>query len=267
MGIGFSQEQVERLRTPWDWRDLSGESPLITRKKIERAQQLGVVAVVFTKEQVDFRILELAALEHETANGNVDNTVYASLLKGATSFTTPFFSGIASLSPQMNPVVDYLQSSRYGKSQSGGASVRIVRPLDPRTDIKGKIFKKVDDVIDEGITADQTAAIALDGKRCFELGEGVTGPAKEVGIIALGDKQISQMHNIHPNMITIGMYLPNVWGGGRGLDGPKEAMRWAPEFVITAVQHQKYRDNMAEVLDILGERAVMKMKDITWISD
>lgn len=264
--VDISSQDIERLRTPWDWKDLSSESPVITRHKIERAKELGVVAVVFTASQVAERAKELALLEYALRNGDLNKSVYGVILKGGVQFASLLFREMASLSPVMNPVVDYVDVSRYGSSQQGGG-IEVKRKLGPKTDINRVRFTKIEDTIDEGITMERTGEVALDPERCFMLGDGVTGPASEIGVIALTDKRISEMKGFKPESVTRGLWIPNAWGGGNGLDGPNEALRWIPETVITPVQHEKYRDAFPEILDILGERAVMGMDDITWIAD
>ena len=265
--LALSDSQIERLREPIDWQDLDHESPLVTAEKIQRAHQLGVVGVLFTANQVQTRIKELAVLEHTHRNGAVDQTVYAAVMKGGVPFAARFFTEIACLSPNMNPVVDYIQATRYGTGQEGRSELSIVRPLDPKTNFSNKRLVMLDDTIDEGITLELLGKDAQDPERCLELGSGVSGPASELGIITLTDKRIADMPTYPHESIVQGFWIPNVWAGGNGLDGPNEAMRWIPEFVVTRVQHEKYRDTMPRVLDILGERAIFGMNDIHWVSD
>ena len=92
-------------------------------------------------------------------------------------------------------------------------------------------------------------------------------PCQRKGIITLTDKGIADLDDHYKSQDVLrGFWVPKVWIGGNGLDGADEAMRWAPELVVTAVQHEKYRDAMPEVLDQLGPRAIMGMDDIVWIS-
>ncbi len=261
----YTKSDLEKLAIPSEWSDLAQESPLITRAKIERAKQLKVVAVVFTGEQVASRIKELATLEHARENGGLDDTTYAVLLRGGNQFAVPFFSHVATLSPNMNPTVDYLHASRYGKSQKG-QGLRIHRPFGPDTDIADKKLTLIEDTIDEGITINRVSMHAQDPAIVHRLGKSVTGPAASVSVISLTDKRIATLTEFDDSQVTRGFYIPNVWAGGMGLDGANEANRWIPEIVITSVQHEKYRDQMPEILDTLGDRAVMGMKDITWIS-
>jgi len=261
----LSSEDIEKLREPLDWRDLSNESPLVTQEKIKRAKELGVAAVIFTADQVTSRIKELALLEHSLRNGKMNDTVYAVILKGGVQFATPLFRNIASLSPNVNPVVDYIQASRYGNSQQGDR-LQIIRKLDPKTEINGKRTILIDDTVDEGITMELTAVASRSEVDCRLLGEGITGPAGSVGLIALTDKRIANLDGFNSGSAIRGLWIPNAWGGGNGLDGPNEAMRWVPETVLTAVQHEKYRETLPEILDTLGERAVMTMDDFIWVS-
>lgn len=265
--LELSPAQIERLRAPIEWNDLAGESPLVTVEKVSRARALGVVGVLFTASQTRTRIQELAALEHATQNGAVDQTVYAVVMKGGVPFAASLFEEIACLSPTMNPVVDYIQATRYGSSQNGDEKLAIVRQLDPRTDIKDKRLVKIDDTIDEGVTMRLLGQASIDPVKCHDLGVGVSGPATDLGIITLTDKRIADMSRYPDDSILRGFWIPNVWAGGRGLDGKYEAMRWIPELVVTRVQHEKYREFMPEVLETLGERAVLGMDDITWVSD
>ena len=119
---------MERLKRPVDWSNLLDETALETRIKVSRAHELGVVAVVFTERAVDNRIKELALLEHARRNGDIDNTVYGVMLRGGNQFAVPLFRGMAMHSPAMNPRVDYMHLSRYGKMQVGGG-LKIYRPL------------------------------------------------------------------------------------------------------------------------------------------
>ena len=260
----FTSDEIERLARPVDWTDLSHESPIITRYKIERAKQLNVIAVLFTGDQVMQRIRELATLEHARANGEIDQSVYAVLLRGGNQFAVPFFSHMATLSPNMNPSVDYLHASRYGKSQNGKA-LRIYRPFGPDIDIAGRRLTLIEDTIDEGITIDRVSMMARDPERVKRLGKSITGSAREVSVISLTDKRIAHLTQFEQTQVTRGFYIPNAWAGGMGLDGPNEANRWIPELVLTAAQADKYYDDMPEILETLGERAIMGMNDIAWL--
>ena len=263
----LSPEQLLNRRTPIDWRDAVKESPVQTNTKIRKANELahqGVAAVLFTAQEVNHRVQELAIIEHVLRNGSMDETVYAAILKGGVQFTVPFIREIALLSPRMNPKVDYIQATRYGKSQQGG-EVQLVRKLDPKTDISGKLLMLTDDVTDEGLTLEGIRKIALNPDLCNQLGIGVTGPAIDVGAVVLGDKQIAEYAGFNPDLLLQGFWLPNAWAGGMGLDGPDEAMRWLPELVLTTTQDEKYRDSLPEILDILGERAIIGFKDFKWV--
>jgi hypoxanthine-guanine phosphoribosyltransferase len=260
----YTPAELERLARPVDWSDLSQESPLVTHRKIERAKQLNVIAVLFTGGQVMQRIQELATLEHARANGEIDHSVYAVLLRGGNQFAVPFFSHMATLSPNMNPSVDYLHASRYGKNQNGKA-LRIYRPFGPDTDLAEKRLTLIEDTIDEGITIDRVSMMARDPERVKRLGKKITGTARDVSVISLTDKRIAHLTQFEPDQVTRGFYIPNAWAGGMGLDGPKEANRWIPELVLTAAQDEKYREAMPEILEILGERAIMGMNDIIWL--
>ncbi len=265
----YTQKGIERLRSPIDWRALDTESHVITNLKVRKANELkdkGVAAVLFSAEAVADRIESLAALEHYFRNGDVDHTVYASILKGGVQFTVPFMGHMARFEPGMDPKVDYLQATRYGLSQEGGA-LEIVRKLDPKTDIQGKTLIFTDDVTDEGITLEELARISTDPNECTSLGDGVTGPASRTGAIVLGDKQLADYSGFDSDLLMQGFWLPNAWAGGMGLDGPNEAMRWLPEIVLTSTQHEKYREELPEILDILGERAVIGFNEFNWISD
>lgn len=265
--LELSQSQIEDLRRPRNWDDLERESVLVTHEKIRRAQELGVVAVLYTGDQVNARIRELAILEHALRNGDVDRTVYATIMRGGVPFSAKLLTEIACLSPSMNPIADYIEASRFGDKQVGEDKLEIIRTFNPKTDINGKRLVKIDDTIDEGVTMQLLGRAATDPDECRQLGPGITGPAAELGIITLTDKGIARIDGYDPNSILRGLWIPNVWAGGNGLDGPNEAMRWIPEIVVTRVQHEKYRETLPEVLDALGERAMLGMKDIKWTSE
>lgn len=260
-------DHLETLRTPWDWRDLATEPPEVTELKVRRANELGAVAVIYTADQTAQRLLELAMLERAWITSSEIPHQYGVILNGGVPVAGPLFLDIAALADPVHPDVAYFKATRYGHSQVGGSNIEIDQPFGKSTDIGGKRFKIVDDTIDEGLTLEGAAAMALDPARAKKLGRGITEPAAEVHVLALADKGFAQLDSIDPAHITRGMYVPDVWMGGRGLDGPGETFRWGNELVITSIQHVKYRDTMAKVLYVLGDRAVRTMDEITWIDD
>lgn len=270
MNVGaLPAERIERLKAPVDWRALQDEPRVTKEEKIRRARELraqGVAAVLFTSDEVRQRISDLASLEHYYRNGEINDTVYACILKGGVQFTTPFVTEMSQQESTMNPVVDYIQATRYGLSQKGGR-LDIVRKLDPKTDIANKTVIFTDDVTDEGITLEELSRMSKDSSLCMQLGEGVTGPARRSGAIVLGDKQLANYDGLDGDLLLQGFWLPDAWAGGMGLDGPNEAMRWLPEIVLTTTQHEKYRETLPYVLSILGDRAIIGFDDFTWTSN
>lgn len=266
MSAGTStKEMLNHYRAPLHWAALQDEDPSVTELKIKRARELGVVAVLFTADQVTQRVTDLARIEQDRRGVANLETIYLSVMNGGVPLSTALMRELASSQSSVHPVVDYIEASRYSESQTPKDKPDIIRRLRPKTDINGKRVVFIDDVIEGSITLGWLGATARDSATAHQLGAGVTGPAATTSLIALVDKEIARPEGFDEDSISVGMIGPAVWLGGGGMDAGQEKFRWTPEIIITPVQEKKFKPAMAEVLNILGERAVLGLDDIHWI--
>lgn len=261
----ISEEIMDQLHSPLHWADVKFEDPAVTELKIRRAKELGVVAVLFTDEQVMGRVSDLAKIEQNRVGTETLETIYVSVMSGGIPLSAALMRELASRKTPIHPVADYIDASRYKDSQTPKNKPDIIRHLRPETDLNGKRVVLIDDVIEGSVTLGWLGATARDPATAHLLGKGVTGPAATTGLITLVDKQIALPEGFDAKSVSVGLVGPKVWLGGGGMDDGQETYRWTPEIIITPVQEKKFQLAMEEVLSILGERAVMGMDDITWI--
>lgn len=251
--------QIDIYRTPDDWRDIGNETQTIINSKIRRAKELGVVAVLFNAGQVRDRVEALAMLESQVIDPAKRN-VYVALQGGAVPFVGQFFPQLRIQAPDHHPFVKYMEVSRYKDKQTGSATLEIIKDLDPEDIAIADSFTIVDEVGDLGDTVE---AVRL---HLATRHQEITG-RDDVGmrLILLSDKNIATYPGFDHDNVHRGLIVPEPWIAGMGMDGSDEWHRWDPEISLSRVQKEEYRKQMPAILDILGDRAVLGMDDITWI--
>ena len=103
------------------------------------------VAVVFSAEEIAFRLEELAG---EIATRRINNLLVVPVLKGSFVFAADLIRALnrAGIAPE----VDFLTLSSYKKSRTSSGQVAILRDLDLDVDKRNVLI--VDDVLDSGRT-------------------------------------------------------------------------------------------------------------------
>jgi hypoxanthine phosphoribosyltransferase len=169
--------------------------------------------ILFTEEEVDVRINEMAAEITERYNGST--ALFVSLLNGAQPFTAKLMSAIWRHDPYFHPNVQSMIVSRYGPNREPGET-RIVTDLPPGyRDLTGRHVILLDDLVDGGGTL-EFAANHL-------LGYG----AEKVDKVVLVKKQ---KQSIGTEVTMFGFETPDTWLTGMGMDDERiasEGNRWA----------------------------------------
>lgn len=265
--VGFEAFELEQLRVPRDWRDLVGEAPEVTQEKIRLAHQLGLAAMLFTPGEVKERTHEMAQVEHanilaRTVPGQLDKSnLYIGILNGAAPFGGKLFDTIGGLEPFVHSNVGYARKSRYEEGLFGSKADKEVRDLiDDKTlaVIKHAIY--FDEVREEGITIEQVHDHTQN--RWQRLTGGLILPKS---CIVLCDKDMADgVTTFAPENTLIGFKVPVPWASCTGMDS-NGAFRWAPGLALSNVQLESNRDLLPEILDTLGERAVIDIDGFTFI--
>lgn len=102
----------------------------------------GNLAVLFTQDEIEKRVSELARLID--ASYGCEPLVAVCVLKGAFMF----FSDLTRRLSNPNLELDFVRLSSYGKSQN--SSGRVIFNKDTEVDIKGKHALIVEDIVDSG---------------------------------------------------------------------------------------------------------------------
>lgn len=170
--------------------------------------------ILFTEEQVDARIIDMAA--DILASYDLDQTLFVNLPNGAWPFTAKLMSAIQAQDPSAHPNVQSMIVSRYGGSREAG-ELKLVTDLPPSyRDLNGYTVVLLDDLVDEGDT--------LEYARQHLLSYG----AEQVDPIVLVKKLKDNAAD--DKGIKYGFEAPDHWLTGMGMDDPrlgKEANRWA----------------------------------------
>jgi hypoxanthine phosphoribosyltransferase len=171
--------------------------------------------ILYTEEQVDVRIAEMAATVVERYKDT--SVLFVSLLNGAQPFTAKLMFAIQQHSPDFHPNVQSMIISRYGPNREPGM-LRLVTDLPPDfRELDGRPVALIDDLIDGGET--------LGYARQHLLGYGALAVDFIVLAKKLKDPPIADEGNL-----LYGFEAPDVWLTGMGMDDVRiapEANRWA----------------------------------------
>ncbi|MGG5172489.1 hypoxanthine phosphoribosyltransferase [Pseudarthrobacter sp. J1738] len=151
--------------------------------------------VLYTKEQIQAKIAELAAAIDEDYKGR--DILLVGVLKGAVMVMADLARAIHS-----HVTMDWMAVSSYGSGTQSSGVVRILKDLE--TDLMGKHVLIVEDIIDSGLTLSWLKA-NLESR----------GPAS-VEICALLRKP--EAAKVEIDVKYVGMEIPNEFVVGYGLD-------------------------------------------------
>lgn len=161
--------------------------------------------ILFTQEQIEKRIKELAEWVNNTYQNSKD-LILVALLKGSIPFLAQLMKSI-----KVEHALDFIVASSYsGKTNSTG-NIKII--MDLASDIENKDILIIEDIIDSGITLEKVRDNLLSRK------------PKSLKIMTLLDKPIRRRANIKPDIF--GFEVPDEFLAGFGLD-VKEKMRNVP---------------------------------------
>lgn len=155
--------------------------------------------VLFTSEQIQTRIKELAKqIENDFANINKP-PVFVGVLKGC----LPFYSDLVT-NINLDLVVDYIEASSWNGGTQSTGNVIIKRKLD--FDIVNRDIVIVEDIIDSGITLVEIVKYIK------------TLNPKSIKIVTLLDKPSGRKENLDLVVDYNGFIVPDAFLIGYGLD-------------------------------------------------
>jgi hypoxanthine phosphoribosyltransferase len=176
--------------------------------------------IIATPEEVDRRIEEMA--EEISRRYKAAKPLFICLLRGSAPFTSKLLFALTRTSPNFHPELDYMTVKTYG-SRLQSRPPELVMDLAPDTEVKGRTVIILDDVLDEGQTAEFTT------NHLKSLG------AAHVDLIVLVQKR--KTRSVYQEASLFGFEAPDEWVIGMGMDDPrisKEAYRWTDYIGITS---------------------------------
>ncbi|WP_406617548.1 hypoxanthine phosphoribosyltransferase [Mycoplasmopsis adleri] len=172
--------------------------------------------VIFTKEQLESRIKELAAWVNETYKDS-KNLILVGLLKGSVPFLSQLIKDVT-----VDHKLDFMIASSYAGAHQSSGNVKII--MDLAEEIKDCDVLIVEDIIDSGITLSRIKNMLLLRK------------PKSFKILTLLDKPHHRKVDLFPD--NYGFKAPDKFLIGFGLDY-KEIYRNLP---YIGVLDEKYID-------------------------
>ncbi|MBD5423488.1 MAG: hypoxanthine phosphoribosyltransferase [Mycoplasma sp.] len=174
--------------------------------------------ILFTQEQIETRIKELANWINETYKDSKD-LILVGLLKGSIPFIAQLMKDI-----KINHSIDFIIASSYFGGVKSTGNAKII--MDLNTDIFGKDVLIIEDIIDSGITLSKVKEVL------------VARNPKSLRIMTLLDKPSRRITKIFADVY--GFEVPDKFLAGFGLD-VKEKLRNLP---YIGVFNKKYIDEL-----------------------
>jgi len=174
--------------------------------------------IIIPEEEVNARIDELAKQIIEKYKDK--NPLFVCLLHGGLPFASKLLFSIVRQKPDFHPTLDTMIVSTYGDSRTGKHS-RIVTDLSPKTKVENRSVIILDDVLDEGHTAEYTKKHVLDAG------------ASDAILVVLVTKDKKRQK--YPEAEMYGFKAPDVWLTGMGMDDAALATdgnRWMSSIAI-----------------------------------
>jgi hypoxanthine phosphoribosyltransferase len=180
-------------------------------EKHEANKILEKSTVLYTKEQLNTRITELAAAISADIKATNEIPTFLTVMNGGLFFSAELLSQIR------EPLtIDYIHASRYGDATFGSTHITWYRQ--PVADnIRGRHIYIVDDILDEGHTLAEIKRFIL------SIG------AKTCKLITLIDKNIDKSKPVQADYV--GLTAPNHFLFGYGMD-IYEVYRQLPEIYM-----------------------------------
>lgn len=161
--------------------------------------------ILFTQEQIEKRIIELANWVNNTYKDSKD-LVLVALLKGSIPFLAQLIKSVT-----IDHSIDFMVTSSYKGGTKSTGNIKIL--MDLAIDISGKDVLIIEDIIDNGLTLTKVKSQLM------------TRNPKTLRIMTLLDKPSKRSNPIKPDMC--GFVVPDEFLAGFGLD-VKEKMRNIP---------------------------------------
>lgn len=179
----------------------------------ERYRQL------YDRTQVNQRIGQLASeiTARYPGDSELERPLFVGLLRGAMPFASKLMFEMQRQVPDFHPELDVMIVSTYGDGRRAGEP-RIVTDLARTTAVFGRPVVVVDDILDQGITANFVM------NHLDKLNPG------SIELAVLAKKAVSRVHDIEPNYY--GFDVGDKWIVGMGMDDANdgnEHYRWLDE--------------------------------------
>lgn len=161
--------------------------------------------ILYTKEQLEARIKELAQWVNETYEGSKD-LVLVGLLKGSIPFMAQLIKDVT-----VDHVLDFMTVSTYEGGTKSTGKIKII--MDLKHNVEGKDVLIVEDIVDSGLTLSSIVKMLKEHE------------PKSIKVLTLLDKPEGRKTTFIPD--ASGFVVPNKFLAGFGLD-VKEKLRNVP---------------------------------------
>lgn len=163
------------------------------------------IEILYTREQLEARIKELAQWVNETYKGSKD-LVLVGLLKGSIPFMAQLIKDVT-----VDHVLDFMTVSTYEGGTKSTGKIKII--MDLKHNVEGKDVLIVEDIVDSGLTLSSIVKMLKEHE------------PKSIKVLTLLDKPEGRKTTFVPD--ASGFVVPNKFLAGFGLD-VKEKLRNVP---------------------------------------
>ena len=253
------------------WAETIPEQALEIQASRDFAISAGVAGVFFMPETVQDRVDEIAedqlALEDEI---NPIESSMVTILDGGNPFSSKLRASMTRLRPQRQtgPEIS-IKISRYGEDNQTALEVPRLKLDVIEGLLRGQHAVAIDDLGDEWGTMEFTAHHLTDQIDKLGLSEEEIAKRVAVGATSVSALVLCSKGHKAPSesldRVDVGLYIPRPWASGMGMDALHGRHRYSEAIMLSESQELKYFFEMQQVLEALGDVAVLEHKEITWI--
>ena len=258
-----SSVELVELKAPSHWSEiLESEPESVTKKKIKLARKLGVPAVLFSNKQAAERVAALTEIEKIRQVDASMEILYLALQNGGSWLAHQMY-GEVSRAARGKIYEDTYGIKVHTPDRVFRSDVSVTKGLHKNTTIDGRHVTFIDSAIRHGTTLRFLGENFDD--RSWTIHHARGGSPRSISAITMTAREDVDLATM-PIDVSVGCITPeSVRTSGCGADDIDDRFRHDAAISLALHQQRGTEEQVAAVLEQLGERAVLGIDDIQFV--